>query len=123
MGENRISLVSSYESPYVYEVDIPRTPTLAGFNFTVTDASTGLPLENARCNIHAGLDGTGDADGGYTDANGIFGIDAEWFVPRSWSVYKEGYIRQISNNMTSQIPVALEPTTIIYTVNILAGTG
>ena len=112
--------LGSYQSPWVFEVS---ELGLAGFNFTVTDASTGLPVQGARCNIHAGLDGGGDADGGYTDANGVFGIDAIWFVPNSWSVSKEGYVSQVSNNIGSQIPVSLVSTAVIYTVNVLSGAG
>ena len=109
-----------YSSPHVYAVS---ERALAGFNFTVMDAVTGLPISGARCNIHAGINGTGDADGGYTDSNGFFGIDAVFFVPNSWSVSKEGYVSQVSNAIGPQIPVGLEPTTIVYTVNVLAGAG
>jgi len=112
----------TYETPWSYNEEEAVVP-LASFNFTVTDAITGSPIEGALCMIYAGLDGTGDADGGYTDANGIFGIDAEWFAPKSWGASKEGYLRKVSNLVVSDIRVALEPTTVLYTVRIFAGTG
>lgn len=96
---------------------------LAGFNFTVTDLVTGLPIEGALCIIYADPNMSGDADGVLTDTLGQAGIDAQWFAPDSWSVSKEGYITQWSNYMYSQITVALEPTEIIYSVNVLAGGG
>ncbi|GAH02887.1 unnamed protein product, partial [marine sediment metagenome] len=114
-------MLSTYETPWIYNEEA--VVSLAGFNFTVTDAATGAPLEGAFCLIYAGLNGTGEADGVYTDSQGKAGIDARWFVPRSWSVSKEGYLRKVSNDVVSIIQVALESTTIIYTVRIFAGTG
>lgn len=96
---------------------------MAGFNFTVTDAVTGLPIHTALCTIHAGFNCTGDADGVYTDVHGTASIDAQWFVPRSWRVSKAGYISQCSNSMVSEIIVALVPTEYLLSVNIRAGVG
>jgi len=114
--------LSHVYSPYLGRYVLEQAP-LAGFNFTVTDANTGLPIQGAHCLIFAGPDCTGDADGVYTDSQGKAGIDAIWFAPRSWMVSKEGYIPIRSNYVTSQITVALESTEIIYTVRIFAGTG
>ncbi|GAH12333.1 unnamed protein product, partial [marine sediment metagenome] len=111
---------SGYDRTWTYGEDIV---PLFGFNFTVTDAVTGNPIQGALCLIYAGLDGTGDADGVYTDSQGIAGIDAQWFAPRSWSVSKAGYRQQTSNNVVSSIPVALVPTVIQYTVRVFAGVG
>jgi len=112
---------SDYDTPWNYAEEA--IVQLAGFNFTVTDAATGNPIQGALCVIYAGLDGTGDADTVYTDSQGIAGIDAKWFAPRSWSVSKEGYLSKLSNTMASIINVALESTAIQYTVRIFAGTG
>ncbi|GAH25652.1 unnamed protein product [marine sediment metagenome] len=110
----------TYEGPWGYAI-VP--VQLAGFNFTVTDAATGYPVPEARCTIYAGFDGTGDADLVYTDSQGKAGIDAVWFVPRSWSVSKEGYLTKLSNQMASIINVALESTAVQYTVQIYSGSG
>lgn len=96
---------------------------LAGFVYSVTDLVTGLPIEGAHCILYAAINNEGDAVDAYTDSQGIAYLDAQWFVPRSWRVTKEGYISQWSNTVAYETIVALEPTTIIYTVNILAGTG
>lgn len=111
----------AYDTPYGYVEDA--VVPLAGINFTVIDAIRGYPVPGAFCVIHAGIDGTGDADGVYTDNEGKAGIDAKWFVPRSWSVSKEGYLTKISNQMSPIINVALESTTVQYTVRIYTGTG
>ncbi|GAH04794.1 unnamed protein product, partial [marine sediment metagenome] len=113
----------TYEGPWGYEEDAIVPVQLAGFNFTVTDATTGYPILGARCTIYAGFDGTGDADLVYTDSQGKAGIDAVWFVPRSWSVSKEGYLTKLSNQMASIINVALESTAVQYTVRIYSGSG
>ncbi|GAG97556.1 unnamed protein product, partial [marine sediment metagenome] len=119
--------LSVYEVPWGYGEEnvqvISSISPLAGFNFTVTNAATGAPIQGAFCVIYAGLNATGEADGVYTDSLGKAGIDAKWFVPRSWGVSKEGYLRKVSNDVVSNILVALEPTTVLYTVRIFAGTG
>jgi len=96
---------------------------LAGFSFSVTDAVSGQPIASAHCLLYAGLNNTGDAVGGYTDSSGVCGLDAQWFVPRSWRVSKEGYVAQWGNGVVSQIVVALEGTTVVYTVNVNYGAG
>ncbi|GAG72956.1 unnamed protein product, partial [marine sediment metagenome] len=111
---------SGYDTTWTYGEDVV---PLFGFNFSVTDSVTGKPIQGALCVIYAGLDGTGDADTVYTDSQGIAGIDAKWFVPRSWSVSKAGYWQKSSNNVVSSIPVALVPTVIQYTVRVFAGVG
>ena len=117
----------SYDTPWSYGEETVQAISpifpLAGFNFTVTDATTGQPIVGAYCIIYAGINGTGDADGVYTDSQGKAGIDAIWFAPKSWSVSKEGYLQKMSNTMASIINVALESTTIQYTVRIFAGSG
>lgn len=99
-----------YEVPFGYEEEDLIPLHLAGFNFTITDAATGNPVPGALCAIHAGPDGTGDADTVLTDNQGKAGIDAKWFPPKSWSVLKEGYLTKVSNQMASTINVALEST-------------
>ena len=111
---------SGYDTTWTYGEDVV---PLFGFNFTVTDSVTGNPIQGALCVIYAGLDGTGDADIVYTDSQGIAGIDAKWFVPRSWSVSKAGYLQKTSNNVVSTIQVALNPSTVQYTVRVFAGIG
>lgn len=101
-----------YEVPFGYEEEDLIPLHLAGFNFTVTDAATGNPVPGALCAIHAGPDGTGDADTVLTDNQGKAGIDAKWFAPKSWSVSKEGYLTKLSNQMASTINVALESTAV-----------
>ncbi len=93
------------------------------FNFHVTDAETGAPVSAAFCAIHAGINGTGDADGVYTDSQGKADMEATWFAPHSWSVTKEGYKVFMSNNMVQWAEVVLEPIDILFTVRVLAGTG
>ncbi len=116
LGGSWLYVEESFQNPS------PVSP-LVGFNFTVTDATTGQPIAGAYCIIYAGINGTGDADGVYTDTQGKAGIDAIWFAPKSWSVSKEGYLQKMSNQMASIINVALESTTVQYTVRIFAGIG
>ncbi len=96
---------------------------LSFFNFHVTDAETGAPVSAALCVIHAGINGTGDGDGVYTDSQGKADIDAIWFAPQSWSVTKEGYKVFMSNNVVRWAEAVLEPINILFTVRVLAGTG
>ncbi len=86
---------------------------LAGFVFSVTDVVTGLPIEGAHCILYAALNNTGDAVAAYTDSQGIASLDAQWFVPRSWRVTKEGYVSQWGNSVAYETVVSLEPTTVI----------
>lgn len=86
---------------------ISLTP-LAEFTFTVTDQTTGQPLQGANCSLRAALNCTGDAVTALTDASGIAILSAVWFVPRSWGVSKTGYTPTCSNNVTPQITAALE---------------
>ncbi len=93
------------------------------FNFHVVDAETGAPVSAAFCAIHAGIDGSGDTDGVYTDSQGKADMEAIWFRPVSWSVTKAGYKVFVSNNMVQWAEVVLEPIDMLFTVRVLAGIG
>ncbi len=127
MIEMALAHPPTYQTPYrpgqQPHVFSPQFSPLAGFNFTVRDSITGVPISGVLCVIHAGPDGTGDADSVLTGATGKAGIDAIWFAPRSWSVSKEGYLNQTSNRMEVNIDVALVPTVIEYTVRIFSSRG
>lgn len=84
-----------------------------GFTFTVTDQTTGQPLQGANCSLRAALNCTGDAVTGLTDASGIAVLSAVWFVPRSWGVSKAGYTPLCSNDVDAQLTAALEPLPIL----------
>lgn len=83
-------------------------PEPSGFTFTVTDQTTGQPLQGANCSLRAAPNCTGDAVTALTDTSGTAILSAVWFVPRSWGVSKTGYTPTCSNNVTPQLTAALE---------------
>lgn len=111
----------AFENPWQYE-DGGVAPLIMVV-FTVTDGATKYPLPGASCILYAGADATGDAAMAITDSQGKAIVDAQWFVPRSWSVAKEGYHTKISNQVGLEIHVELESAAVQYTVRIYSGGG
>ena len=97
--------------------------SLATFTFYVTDALTGLPIQDASCVIYQGFNQTGDAVASRTDPSGMAIVETVWFVPRSYSVFKSGYITAKGNDPPSILNVQLTPTTTMFSLLIFAGEG
>lgn len=95
--------------------------TLSIFTFSVTDAVTGLPVQGALCELNRDTNFNGEGVAGLTDASGVAVVEA-LFSAVVFAVSKPGFIT-VTGSPTLQINVALQSTTVLFSVNILAGPG
>lgn len=93
--------------------------TLSSASFFVMDAVTGVPVAGALCQLNSRRGFDGEGAGALTNASGAAVVEG-FFSAVVYAVSKPGFIKVIGSP-TGQINVSLQPTTVIFSVNIVAG--
>ena len=111
-------------SPYLRRYVEVVSP-LTVYTFKVTDSQTGIPVNGAGCSVTDQPEAirSKEGEGGYTDINGVCTVEVLYFNARYYTVGKAGYVTARGTIPGSQINVALDPTTVQYTVAVYAGQG
>lgn len=92
------------------------------YNFYVSDAETGSPVEGASCSVVDRYVKPREGAGCITGADGRCSIDA-LFPANYYTVYKAGYVTESDAVPGTEIAVALQPTAVEYWVIVNPGAG